>query len=130
MANLAQTQTQTTTTNNVETQAVVYSAKVISKASAPREKANGAISVGLKVLLLDGPGKGLAVFANRTIKNRDGVEKSIPQMDEIVSVYHTQVPSTTGEGMMNFFDIGTGSTASNEMLNSVFGNIASQEDDI
>lgn len=129
MANLAQTQTQTTT-NNVGTPAVVYSAKVISKPSAPREKVNGAISVGLKVLLLDGPAKGVIVFANRTIKNRDGVEKSIPQMDEIVSVYHTQVPSTTGDEPMNFFDIGTGNAASNEMLNSIFGNIASQEDDI
>lgn len=135
MANVRSTSRTVQQSSAAEVQAVTYQATVVGlpKAGSEKTKINGAVSVQMQVMFLDGPAKGKVVFATRTTKNAEGEEKSIPPVGAEVTIYHTQVPSNRPEDngkLVNFFDIGTGAITDQDTLNDIFGDINAQEDDI
>ena len=94
--------------------------------SAPSKvmtKSNGATYVLINVLITSGKAIGLTVLATRTTMTKDAVIKSVPQIDDNVTLYHSVVPSTKeGEKNQHFFEISTGSdTATNAELDAIFG---------
>ncbi len=96
---------------------------VRSAGSKVLAKANGASYVLMNVEITSGPAKGLTVLATRTTITKDAVVKSVPEVDAVVTLYHTVVPSTKpGEKNQHFFEISTGAdTANNTDLDNAFG---------
>ena len=90
-------------------------------------KSNGAEYVLIQCLITDGPLKGQLVSGTRTIKSKDGKTKSIPSIDDNITLYHRALPSTTGSGYKHFFEISTGVMSASDdtltaLLNGVSGN--------
>ena len=96
---------------------------VRSTASKVLAKNNGASYVLMSVEITSGKAKGLTVLATRTTITKEAVVKSVPEMDSVVTLYHSVVPSTKeGEKNQHFFEISTGAdTASNATLDAIFG---------
>lgn len=93
------------------------------QASKVMSKSNGAEYVLINCLILDGPAKGSVVAGTRTVVNAEGIEKSIPSIDDEVTLHHSVVPSTSKPGsFVHFFEISTAmQTESNDALTALFG---------
>ena len=95
---------------------------VKSTGSKVLAKSNGASYILMNVEITSGPAKGLTVLATRTTITKEAVVKSVPELDTVVTLYHSVVPSTKeGEKNQHFFEISTGAdTATNADLDVVF----------
>jgi len=95
---------------------------VKSTGSRVLAKSNGASYMLMNVEITSGPAKGLTVLATRTTITKEAVVKSVPEMDSVVTLYHSVVPSTKeGEKNQHFFEISTGAdTATNADLDALF----------
>lgn len=100
-----------------------FKARIVSEPTAPREKQNKAISVGIQAEILEGPAKGHIVWGTRTIKNREGKEKSIPEIGDEVILHYSTMPSTKEPGKYQaFFEIATGAIVTdNDALVAMLG---------
>lgn len=107
-----------------------FKAIVTGNASQELEKtfANGAkgISVLQNCKITEGPLKGTIVSGTRTLLNKEGKTKEAVPVGTEVKLYLTRVASTTQPGgYMNFFEISTGLSASqdeiNRLLNATVG---------
>jgi len=100
-----------------------FKAAVKSAPSKTMSKSNGSDYVLINVELLDGPAKGKIVAATRTIKNSDGKEKSVPAINDEVTVYHQVLPSSQVVGkFVHFFEISTGLISTdNDTLTALLG---------
>jgi hypothetical protein len=96
---------------------------VRSTGSKVLAKSNGASYILMNVEITSGVAKGLTVLATRTTITKEAVVKSVPDMDTVVTLYHSVVPSTKeGEKNQHFFEISTGAdTATNADLDAIFG---------
>lgn len=96
-----------------------YKATVISVFAEIKEKSNGGQVQLAQCKVLDGPLAGLTVLSQRTILNAEGVAKSPVNVNDEVTLYHTQLESTSKPGtMQNFFEISTGLGASQDDINA------------
>ena len=100
-----------------------YKAKVTSSPSKIMNKSNGSEYVLQNVQILEGPAKGKIVAGTRTIKNAEGVEKSVPEIGAEVTVYHQALESSQKPGKyVHFFEISTSQPqASMDELTALFG---------
>ena len=100
-----------------------YKAQITSNPSKVMTKANGSEYVLLNALILEGPAKGKTVASTRTIKNVEGVEKSVPEIGTEVTLYHQALESSSQPGkFVHFFEVSTGQVqASNDELTDIFG---------
>lgn len=107
--------------NTVETNPrLAFKGEVIGNPSEIFTKSNGGEYVLQNVKINDGALTGITVGATRTIKNKDGKVKEAIAVGTEVTVYLTQVPSTTEPGKMkNFFDISMNNTASDDDINAL-----------
>ncbi len=90
-------------------------------------KSNGAEYVLIQCLITEGPLKGQLVSGTRTIKSKEGKEKSIPSIGDNITLYHRALPSTSGSGYKHFFEISSGVMSASDdtltaLLNGVSGN--------
>lgn len=108
-----------------------FKAKIIGTPSKVMTKSNGAEYVLINAEILEGPAKGKVVASTRTIKNAEGLEKSIPEVNTEVSLWHTALESSSNPGkFVHFFEIQTGATqATNDELSALLGvpQLASQK---
>ena len=97
-----------------------FKARVSGVASEVMSKSTGATYVLHNCEITEaGPLKGLVVTGTRTLKNAEGKEKEGVNINDEVQLFLTQVPSTQDPSkMQNFFEISTGSTASQDDINA------------
>ena len=96
-----------------------YKAKVVSIVEGTKTKSNGGEVQLCQTLITEGPLKGLTVLAQRTIKNAEGVSKPSVSVNQEVTLYHSQLESTTNPGtMQNFFEVSTGLGATQDDINA------------
>lgn len=108
-------QAQNTPATRIEFKAIVKGTP-----SQTFEKENGGQYVLQNCEITEGPLKGKIVSGTRTIKNAKGDEKEVVEVNTEVKLYLTRVESTTQQGgFMNFFEISTGLSASQDELNDL-----------
>ena len=94
-------------------------AVVTGKASQEFSKTNGGAYVLQKCEIKEGFLAGLIVSGTRTVKNADGNTKEAIEIGQEVVLYMTQQPSLQDPTKMkNFFEISTGTTASDDEINA------------
>lgn len=98
---------------------VEFDAVVTGEPSEVMSKSNGGEYVLQNCKVTKGPLKGKIVAGTRTIKNKDGKAKSAVEVGTEIKLFLTRVQAREGNGMMNFFEISTGTTESQESLNSL-----------
>ena len=100
-----------------------YKAQIKSNPSRIMKKSNGSEYVLINAEILEGPAKGKIVAATRTIKNAEGVTKSVPEIGTEVTLYHQALESSSEPGKyVHFFEVSTGQVqASNDELTGLFG---------
>lgn len=107
---------------------------VTREASRVLFKENGAEYVLHNVEITEAPTEfsaivGQSVLASRTILDKEGKSREGVNLNERVAVYVSQAPDRENPGVMRtFFDIGKESTtASQDMLSSIFGNLVAAD---
>ena len=101
-----------------------YKARITSNPSRIMEKSNNSSEyVLINAEILEGPAKGKIVAATRTIKNAEGVTKSVPEIGTEVTLYHQALESSSEPGkFVHFFEVSTGQVqTSNDELTGLFG---------
>jgi len=117
---------------------VEFNAVVTGAPSQTFNKSNGGSYVLQNCKITNaGPLKGTVVSGTRTTKNANGDEKEVVPVGTEVKLFLTRVPSDThAGGYMNFFEISTGLSASQDELNALLnahvgsqveGQLASQQ---
>ena len=97
-----------------------FSAIVTGGASQTFEKSNGGAYVLQNCKITSGPLSGKIVSGTRTTKNANGDEKEVVPEGTEVKLYLTRIASTEqAGGFMNFFEISTGLSASQDELNAL-----------
>lgn len=102
-------------------QAPAQTFKAIVESGASKEvvKKNGGSYVLHNCKITEGPLAGLVVTGTRTVKNAQGKAKEAVSVGTAVQLYLTRVPSTQDPSkMVNFFEISTGMSASQDEINA------------
>lgn len=97
---------QTQVQHTEEQEPIQMEGTVLSKASKVMVKESGATYVLHTVLVTDGPLEGKKVTAQRTLVNRDQVEKEGVDVDDEITLYCTIVQEE-GQKPKPFFEIGS-----------------------
>lgn len=100
--------------------------KVTSVGEVLKTKENGATFVVCTVMHSDGPLAGKTYFAQRTLKNKDGVEKTPVQVGEEVQLYSQVVDGAQGRNI--FTSISKGNNVDDLAgLLALAGNVQAEE---
>ncbi len=104
---------------------LVFTAVVTGVPSQAFEKSNGGKYVLQNCKITQaGPLKGLVVGGTRTILNAEGKSKEPVAVGDEVQLYLTRVPSNEDPSkMVNFFEISTGSSASQDEINQALARV-------
>lgn len=99
---------------------VEFKAVITGGPSQEFAKSNGGKYVLQNCTITEGPLAGKVVSGTRTILNKEGDTKEVVPTGTEVKLYLTRVASDTqAGGFMNFFEISTGLSASQDELNAL-----------